>query len=111
MTHPTSHLQKVYAIDPLHPDVQYMVKGRFELITCDQSGISDWQEDADALIVRGSAISPEDLARCKRLKWVQKHGVGIDQLDVGALKAANVGLMNTPGANVSRSATTVIARD
>jgi D-3-phosphoglycerate dehydrogenase len=101
MTYPSKHLPSVFAIDPLHPDVQHMVKGRFRLITCDQPEISRWKDDADALIVRGSSIAPEDLAQCKRLRWVQKHGVGVDQLDIGALKNANVGLMNTPGANVS----------
>ena len=101
MTYPSDQLPSVFAIDPLHPDVQHMVKGRFRLITCDQPEMLKWKDNADALIIRGSSIAPEDLAQCKRLKWVQKHGVGIDQLDIGALKAANVGLMNTPGANVS----------
>jgi len=103
MTCSISELPAVYALDPLHPDVQSMVQDRFRLITCDEPDMAHWHEKADAVIVRGSGVSLDDLSRCKRLKWVQKHGVGTDQLDVAALRNSNVGLMNTPGANVGRA--------
>jgi D-3-phosphoglycerate dehydrogenase len=37
----------------------------------------------------------------KRLKFIAKHGVGVDKIDVQAARAIGIVVMNTPGVNVS----------
>lgn len=36
----------------------------------------------------------------KQLKFVSKHGVGVDNVDVKGLSARGIPVMNTPGVNV-----------
>jgi D-3-phosphoglycerate dehydrogenase len=53
-------------------------------------------------MVRGSAVTAEDVALFgEKLKFIGKHGVGVDRLDLKALKTKGVTVMNTPGVNVS----------
>lgn len=53
-------------------------------------------------MVRSQNISADDVARIgSRLKFVGKHGVGVDNIDVKGLRTKGVTVMNTPGVNVS----------
>ncbi|MEU2198569.1 phosphoglycerate dehydrogenase [Isoptericola sp. NPDC019482] len=55
--------------------------------------------DAPAVIVGLDEISADVLAACPNLRVVAKHGVGVDNIDLGAAAAAGVSVVNTPGAN------------
>lgn len=55
--------------------------------------------DCDALIIGAHPLRPELLDRCKKLKIVCKHGVGLDNLPLEKLKACGIAATNTPGTN------------
>ncbi len=56
-------------------------------------------EDADALMVRIMPIPKEWMDRCKKLKMMSKHGVGIDNFDLEESKKRGIIITVTPGAN------------
>lgn len=53
----------------------------------------------DAVIDRLIDLSAEVIAEAENLKVISKHGVGVDNIDVGAATAHGVVVANTPGAN------------
>lgn len=54
---------------------------------------------ADAVILRFQPLSREDIAEAGRLRFVARHGVGYDAVDVAALSARGIPLAITPRAN------------
>lgn len=54
---------------------------------------------ADALGVRIMRIDAAMLAAAPRLRVIAKHGVGTDNIDLGACAARNILVLNTPDAN------------
>lgn len=56
-------------------------------------------EDADALMVRIMPVPKEWMDRCKKLKMMSKHGVGIDNFDIEEAKRRGIVITVTPGAN------------
>ena len=56
-------------------------------------------EDADALMVRIMPIPKEWMDRCKNLKMMSKHGVGIDNFDMEESRKRGIIITVTPGAN------------
>jgi D-3-phosphoglycerate dehydrogenase len=55
--------------------------------------------EADAVIVRGTPIGQKELDAAPRLRFVCRHGVGYDSIDVPALTRRGVLLGVTPDAN------------
>lgn len=53
----------------------------------------------DAVIDRLIDLSAEVIAEAENLRVISKHGVGVDNIDVGAATAHDVVVTNTPGAN------------
>lgn len=76
--------------DPVHADALALLRA------------GGWQavEDgpAEALIVRMRPVGAADMAG---LRLVSKHGVGVDNIDLAAARAAGVVVANTPGANAA----------
>ncbi len=65
---------------------------------------------ADALIIRtGGIVDAPLLDRGRDLKVVGRHGVGYDQIDVGAATARGIQVVYTPGANTQSVAEHVFA--
>ncbi len=58
--------------------------------------------EADAAITRLFRVSADDIERCRNLKVIARHGVGVDMVDCQAATARGVPVLYTPGAN-SRS--------
>lgn len=56
-------------------------------------------EDADALMVRIMPIPKAWMDRCRNLKMMSKHGVGIDNFDLEESKRRGIVITVTPGAN------------
>lgn len=52
--------------------------------------------DADAVIIRGLALTDSALARAKRLRGVVVFGIGVDQIDLEAARRYGIGVANTP---------------
>jgi D-3-phosphoglycerate dehydrogenase len=55
--------------------------------------------DVDAIIAGGEAIDGRVIAAAPRLRAISRHGVGFDNVDVGAATRARVVVTITPGTN------------
>jgi len=90
---------KIYLLDSFHPaGVEYAAK-HAELVRWDDPRVKNWPEEADAVMLRGTKIRAEDLARAKKLKIISKQGVGYDNIDVAAAKKHGIPVVRTPGVN------------
>jgi len=98
----------VVVIDPIHPDGIRRLRDA-PGITLDHpgdhpAGLPDPAarlRDAEALIVRGTAVGQAVLDMAPRLRMVCRHGVGYDLVDVPAMTRAGVAVMITPEANAA----------
>ena len=90
---------KIYVLDAFHPaGVDYAAQ-HFEVVRWDDPRVKSWVEDADGVMVRGTRIRAEDLARAKKLKIIGKQGVGYDSIDIEAAKKHGIPVCRTPGVN------------
>jgi D-3-phosphoglycerate dehydrogenase len=93
---------RVFSLHPLDPESHALSKQLFDFTAPGEKGFDNWREEAEGIMVRGSAVTAEDVALFgPKLKFIGKHGVGVDRLDLKALKTKGVTVMNTPGVNVS----------
>ena len=92
----------VHALDPLQPSAQALAEKHFRLRTRVDSEDHEWQAHAEGLLVRGSYVTARDLEAATRLRFIAKHGVGVDKIDVAMAKKLGIRVMNTPGVNVSK---------
>jgi len=66
--------------------------------------------DFDALIVRSpTRVSAEVIDRGRRLKYIGRAGVGVDNIDLAAAARRKIVVMNSPGANTISTAEHTIA--
>jgi len=90
---------KIFILDSIHAaGVEYAAK-HFEVVRWDDPRVKNWPEEADGVMVRGSKIRAEDLARAKKVKIISKQGVGYDNIDVAAAKKHGIPVVRTPGVN------------
>ncbi len=61
--------------------------------------IAEMIGDADAVIIGSERIGEVVFSRCKNLKVISKHGVGLDSVDLCGAKERNIIVTNTPDAN------------
>ncbi|MBP0494748.1 hydroxyacid dehydrogenase [Pararoseomonas indoligenes] len=95
----------VVVLDPIHPDGIARLQGA-PGVTLDHPGTSggtlpERLRDAEALIVRGTAVDQALLDMAPRLRMACRHGVGYDLVDVPACTARGVAVMITPEANAA----------
>ena len=55
--------------------------------------------DVDGVVVADSRITPETVEKARRLRIVQKFGVGVDTIPVGVCRRRGVYVCNIPGIN------------
>lgn len=67
--------------------------------TRDPAELAEKIKDADAMIVRILDIPAEIIQNAPKLKMISRHGVGLDNVDLNAAKAAGIALTVTPNAN------------
>ncbi|MCD6443688.1 phosphoglycerate dehydrogenase [Candidatus Bathyarchaeota archaeon] len=95
----------VYITEPL-PMVEEMVK------LLEDAGIEvevsevfheyvpeDWIMEVDGIVVADSRITPESVKKARRLRIVQKFGVGVDTIPVEVCRRRGVYVCNIPGIN------------
>lgn len=98
----TKYKPRVFARYPLDEVVEAHARKHFQLTTYDDPEISKWRELAEGVMVRTQSVTEEDAKLCgDQLKFVCKHGVGMDQIAVNALDARGIVCMNMAGVNVS----------
>ena len=90
---------KIYILDALHPaGVEYAAK-HAEVVRWDDPRVKDWREDADAVMVRMTRVTADDIARIRKAKVICKQGVGYDTIDIAAAKKRGIPVCRTPGVN------------
>ncbi|WP_245870180.1 hydroxyacid dehydrogenase [Teichococcus rhizosphaerae] len=99
-------LRTVLVPDPIHRDGLEMLRMAAgvqllppEALTPDT--LPAHLAEAEAMIVRGMAVDRALLDRAPRLRFVCRHGVGYDNVDVPALTERGILLAVTPEANAS----------
>ena len=65
--------------------------------------------NADFLLVGGATLSGAMIEQAKRLKFIQKWGIGVDKIDVAAARAAAIPVAITAGANAGPVAELAVA--
>ncbi|KAL5046715.1 hypothetical protein BDW71DRAFT_197399 [Aspergillus fruticulosus] len=101
--------QTVYLIDSLHPNAVEHAKTLWNVILPGDKELRNWREHATAILVRGSYVTADDIARAPNLIAIGKHGVGIDKIDQAACAKRGIKILNTPGANSRDVAELVVA--
>jgi D-3-phosphoglycerate dehydrogenase len=90
---------KIFILDAIHSaGVEYAAR-HHDVVRWDDPRVKNWPEQADGVMVRGSKIRAEDLARAKKVKIISKQGVGYDNIDVAAAKQHGIPVVRTPGVN------------
>ncbi|KAL4908665.1 hypothetical protein BDW74DRAFT_188571 [Aspergillus multicolor] len=105
----SSDKQTVYFIDTLHPDAVEHAKTLWNVVVPGDRELNNWREHATAILVRGSYVTADDIARAPNLLAIGKHGVGIDKIDQEACTKRGIKILNTPGANARDVAELVVA--
>jgi D-3-phosphoglycerate dehydrogenase len=90
---------KVYVLDAYDPAGLELAAQHCDLVLWDDPRLADWQEQADALMVRLTPLRAEDFAKAKKLRVVVKQGVGVESVDLAAARRHGVLVANTPGVN------------
>lgn len=79
---------------PMHEDGEALLSAAGHEIVRDCAPF-----EADAMIVRTQKVGAAEMGG--RLRHVSKHGVGVDNIDLEAARAAGMLVTNTPGANAT----------
>lgn len=90
---------KVYVLDVFHPAGVEFLSRHADVVSFGDARTAGWHADADAVMVRGKALTAEDFSRAKKLRVVAKQGVGVNTIDLAAAKAHGVTVCNNPGIN------------
>ena len=94
---------QVLICDPIHPDGLAILRAA-DLQVDDQAGVDrsklmELIPNYEVVIVRGRTKIDADLIKAsRRLRIVGRAGVGLDNIDVEAARAAGIQVWNTPGA-------------
>lgn len=99
----------VYVLDTFHPEAIKYARTIFNVVLDTDDEFNGWQQKAKFILLRGSYLRAEDIAKCPNLIAVGKHGVGIDKIDKDACDARGIKILNTPGANAQAVAEIVVA--
>ena len=102
---------KLFVLDPIHQDAIAFLRAQneVEIITSDMPLIAKWIEQADGVIVRGTAVSGASIRAAKKLRAIGRHGAGYDKVDVAAVKEKGIALINTPFENTQSVAELAVA--
>lgn len=102
---------KLFVLDPVHQDAIAFLRAQdeVEIITSDMPLIAEWIEQADGVIVRGTAVPGAAIRAAKKLRAIGRHGAGYDKVDMAAVKEKGIALINTPFENTQSVAELAVA--
>lgn len=92
----------VYVLDPYHPDALAALQQAPNITTIlpKDPEKQKYAENATAIMLRSETrLGAEELSRCKKLKFIVKQGVGVDNIDLKAASVHGIKVYNTPGLN------------
>lgn len=92
---------KVFVRAPIHQDAVALLRAdsRITTVTWDEPEAANWEKEADAVILRGTNITGDEIRRAAKLKVIGRHGAGVDAVDLEAAKEKGIKVMNTPFEN------------
>lgn len=94
----------VVALDNFDPKGSKYMRSLFpDVIEPGHASHDSWREHAVGLLVGNSYVTAEDINSSKKLRYIVRHGVGYEKVDVDACKAKGVIVCNVPGVSVSVS--------
>ncbi|KAL1849693.1 hypothetical protein Plec18167_005317 [Paecilomyces lecythidis] len=92
----------VYVLDPYHEDAVALLTSTewIDFVLWNDPRKADWHQHAHGILVRSEThVQKSDFCRAERLRVVVKQGVGVDNIDLDAARAAGIAVFNTPGIN------------
>jgi D-3-phosphoglycerate dehydrogenase len=99
-------IPKIACIEFLAPEVRAEIRAiaepDFEIQFVESNDPADHYDvaaDAEFLLVGGPPVTASLLERCPRLRLIQKFGVGLDNIDIEAIRRAGVPLAIAAGIN------------
>ncbi len=95
---------KVYLSEYIDPAAEALLRSR-----ADVTDSLENPEEIDAIILRVFPVTAELMDRCRNLKVIGKHGVGVNTIDVEAAKARGIRVVYTPTANADSVAEMTVA--
>jgi D-3-phosphoglycerate dehydrogenase len=95
---------RILLVDRIEETAEKRLAASAELIRPDghtEHDLAAAVSEADAIIVRTSALTAQTLSRAQCLRVIGKHGVGLDNIDVGYATERRVVVVHTPDANTA----------
>ncbi|KAF5675975.1 SER3-3-phosphoglycerate dehydrogenase [Fusarium circinatum] len=92
----------VYVLDPYHPNAIAALEQSSDIhvVLPTDPNKSQYTENATAVMLRSETrLGADELTKCKKLRYIVKQGVGVDNIDLKAATAAGIKVYNTPGLN------------
>ncbi|MCC8189864.1 MAG: hydroxyacid dehydrogenase [Planctomycetes bacterium] len=100
---------QVFIPNPIHPAAVERLRERVGVVLWDDPAVEAWREVADAIIVRTAQVRRADIALCRHLRVIGKHGIGVDNIDVADARTAGIEVVYTPFENVDSVAELAVA--
>src|SRR5688500_8519668 len=99
-------MPKLLVIRRFHHDGMKLFEARPDVATeivdgSDEAELTEKIRDADGVTIRTTLLPGHVLDRAERLKVVSRHGVGYDNIDVGALTRRGIPLAISADANAT----------
>lgn len=99
----------VCVLDPIAAEATAWLSERVDVAGPGDPRTREWPAFADAVVVRTTPMPASSIAAAARLKVIAKHGVGVDNIDLGAARDRGVRVTSTPGANTNATAELAVA--
>lgn len=90
---------KTLVLDPIHQDAIEYGNDNLDLVLWNEVKDEDFL-DAEAVVVRIYPMDKKTIDKMKSLKIIAKHGVGVDNIDIGYARENSIIVTNTPTANM-----------
>lgn len=105
-------MQKVLITEPIHPAAVEMLKSKFEVVqgtATDPDTIIKEAAGCGGILVRVAKIPAQVMDALPDLKVVGKHGIGVDNIDVGHATEKGIYVVNAPTSNINAVAEHTVA--
>lgn len=103
---------RVYVDGPIHEEAMTVLRGAAEVVQGPAPGSAELEDalpDVHAVLLRTAKLDAAGIGRARSLRVVARHGVGVDNVDVGAATRRGVPVLITPRANLRSVAEHVFA--
>ena len=103
---------RVYVDGPVRAEAINLLRGVAEVVQGSEPGSAELEAalpDVQAVLLRTAKLDAGGIGRARSLRVVARHGVGVDNVDVGAATRRGIPVLITPRANLRSVAEHVFA--